>query len=57
MIFFDADFFASACAHAWQQMREQRLTKATSGGALFDAMDERLLDELYEAQMSLSKVE
>jgi hypothetical protein len=36
-------------------MREVRLAKASSIGALYDALDERLLDELYEADIRLSK--
>ena len=52
----DAKSFGAACAHAWNQLREQRLAKTTSIGALFDALDERLLDELEGAEISLSKV-
>jgi hypothetical protein len=51
----DAESFGRACAHAWTQLREQRLANASSIGALFDALDERLLDELYGAKISLSK--
>lgn len=51
----DAESFGRACAHAWTHLREQRLEKATSVGALFDALDERLLDDLYGAEFSLSK--
>jgi hypothetical protein len=52
----DAETFGKACAHAWMQMREQRLTRATSIGALFEELDDQLLDELYGAEFSLSKV-
>jgi len=34
---------------------EQRLRKATSIGALYEALDERLLDELLGAEISLAK--
>jgi hypothetical protein len=51
----DAESFGNACADAWTRLREQRLAKARSIGALFDALDERLLDELYGAEISLSK--
>jgi len=35
----DADSFGSACADAWGRLREQRLRKATSIGALYEALD------------------
>ena len=51
----DADSFGKACAHLWTQLREQRLAKASSIGALFEALDERLLDELCGAEIMISK--
>jgi len=51
----DADSFGKACAQAWTQLRAQRLEKASSIGALFDALDEQLLDDLFGAEISLSK--
>ena len=51
----DADGFGRACADLWTQLQEQRLAKATSIGALFDQLDERLLDELYGAEIRISK--
>ena len=51
----DADSFGRACADAWTQLREQRLAKATSIGALFDALDDELLDGLIGAEIALSK--
>ena len=51
----DAESFGAACTHAWNQLRDRRLAKTTSIGALFDALNERLLDELYGAEISLSK--
>ncbi len=51
----DAESFGRACADLWMQLQEQRLAKATSIGALYDRLDERLLDELYGAEISLSK--
>lgn len=51
----DAASFGRACADAWSRLQEQRLAKATSIGALFDQLDERLLEELYGAEISLSK--
>ena len=51
----DADSFGTACAHAWTQLRERRLAKAPSIGALMDALDERLLDELYGSEIRISQ--
>jgi hypothetical protein len=51
----DADSFGRACADVWNQLRERRFAAASSIGALFDQLDERLLDELYGADISLSK--
>lgn len=50
----DAESFGRACAHAWTQLREEKIAKASSIGALFESLDERLLDELQGAQISLS---
>ncbi len=52
---FDGESFGTACTHAWNQLRDQRLAKTTSIGALFDALNEQLLDELYGATINLSK--
>jgi hypothetical protein len=52
----DAESFGSACAHAWTQLREQRLAKTTSIGALYEALDDELLDGLLGADISLSKI-
>jgi hypothetical protein len=52
----DADSFGKACADAWKQLKDRRLMKATSIGALYAELDERLLDELYGADISLSKL-
>ena len=51
----DADSFGRACADAWTRLREHRLATATSISALFDALDDELLDDLFAAQISLSK--
>jgi hypothetical protein len=51
----DADSFGRACADAWAQLREQHLAKATSIGALYDALDDQLLDGLLGAEIRLSK--
>lgn len=51
----DAESFGRACADAWAQLREQHLAKATSIGALYDALDDQLLDGLLGADIRLSK--
>ena len=53
----DADSFGRACADAWTQLRDQRLSKTTSIGALYDALDDQLLEGLMDAQISLSKAD
>ena len=52
---FDAASFGEACADAWAQLREQKLQKATSIGALYDTLDEHLIDELQVAEISFGK--
>jgi hypothetical protein len=51
----DAESFGRACADVWNELRDRKLKTATSVGALFDQINEQLLDELYGAQISLSK--
>jgi hypothetical protein len=52
---FDAESFGIACADVWNQLRDRKLKTATSIGALFDQLNGQLLDELYGAEISLSK--
>ena len=52
----DADSFGKACADAWATMCQQRMSKETSIGALFDHLDDGALDQLNGAQMSLRKL-
>jgi hypothetical protein len=51
----DADSFGAACAHAWTQLRERQFSGATSIGALYEGLNDQLLDNLIGAQISLSK--
>jgi hypothetical protein len=51
----DAESFGRACAQAWTQLREQRLGRATSIGALFEHLNDQLLDELDGARLSLTR--
>jgi hypothetical protein len=50
----DADSFGRAFAGAWTHMFEQKFNKASSVGALFEALDERMLDELCGAEIKIS---
>jgi hypothetical protein len=51
----DAESFGKACADLWIRLREDRLEKTTSIGALYNQLNERLLEELYGAEISISK--
>jgi hypothetical protein len=51
----DADSFGRTCTDVWTQLRDRRLASATSIGVLFDELDERLIEELFGADISLSK--
>lgn len=52
----DAESFAAACADAWVKLRTERLDHATSIGALYDVLNENVLDLLAGAKISLEKV-
>jgi hypothetical protein len=52
----DAEAFGRACSHAWAQMREQRLARATSIGALFEELDNQVLGDLDGANLRFSRV-
>ncbi len=52
----DAESFGNACAAAWTQLREQRLDRATSIGALMEHLNDQLLDELDGARFSFTKM-
>lgn len=51
----DAESFGKACSEAWEQLRAQRLDKATSIGALYDVLNENVLDLLRGATVTLEK--
>ncbi len=51
----DAASFGAACADAWARLREQKLQRAPSIGALYDTLDEHLIDELQGAEISFAK--
>jgi hypothetical protein len=51
----DAASFGDACANAWTKLREQKLQSATSIGALYDTLDEHLIDELQGVEISFEK--
>jgi hypothetical protein len=51
----DADSFGKACADAWWKLREERLTKESSIGALVEHLDSNVLDLLNGAHIRLDK--
>ena len=52
----DNESFGTACADMWVKIRELCAAKATSIGALMDAMHESVLDELDGAEIRLRKI-
>ena len=48
--------FGAACADVWVKVREQCAERATSIGALMDAMHDSVLDELNGAEIRLQKL-
>jgi hypothetical protein len=53
----DAESFGRACADAWEKLRAQRMEKATSIGALYDVLNDSVLDLLLGAKLSIDKTE
>jgi hypothetical protein len=51
----DAESFGRACSQVWTHLRERKIAGASSVGALYEALDERLLGELDGASIRLSK--
>ena len=51
----DAASFGDACANAWIRLREPKLQSAASIGALYDTLDEHLIDELEGAELSFER--
>ena len=51
----DAETFGTACVAVWEHLRTQRLEKATSIGALYDVLNDDVLDLLQGAKINLDK--
>lgn len=51
----DAESFGRACADAWTQIRTKRLDEASSVGALMDLLNQNVLEELQDAEITLRK--
>ena len=51
----DAESFGTAFAEVWTRLREEQLARASSIGALYEELDERLLDVLEGAEISLTR--
>lgn len=52
----DADSFGRACADVWERLQAQKFSRATSIGALFDTLDEKMIDELDGANISVGRL-
>jgi len=48
--------FGAACADVWVKVRERCAARATSIGALMEAMQESVLDELNGAEIRLKAI-
>jgi hypothetical protein len=53
---YDADSFARACAAAWTTISERQAAEATSVGALFEALEDKILEDLNGAELRFSRV-
>jgi hypothetical protein len=53
----NADEFGKACASVWTALRERQLNQETSIGALMDHLDRSVLDQLTNAQMTVTAVQ
>lgn len=51
----DAESFGAACGEVWEHLRSQRLEKATSIGALYDVLNDDVLDLLQGTKINLDK--
>jgi hypothetical protein len=51
----DASSFGKACADAWTSLRERKFEKATSIGALYEALDDGVLHDLRGAQILIAE--
>jgi hypothetical protein len=51
----DGDSFGEACADAWSKLRQKRLGEESSIGALFEHIDDNVLDQMNGAHISLNK--
>jgi hypothetical protein len=52
----DAESFGSACSDAWIKLRAEKLEHATSIGALYDTLNDSVLDLLAGAKISVEKI-
>lgn len=51
----DADSFGAACATIWKQLIETKVLNASSVGALYDMLDESVLNQLQGTTITISK--
>jgi len=53
----NADDFGKACASVWTALRERQLNQETSIGALMEHFDRSVIDQLTNAQMTVTAVQ
>ena len=51
----DASSFGSACADAWTRLSERQFEKATSIGALYETLNDGVLEDLRGAHIVLEQ--
>jgi len=51
----DANSFGKACADAWDHLCERKFESATSIGALYEALDEGVVNEIRGTQILLEE--
>jgi hypothetical protein len=52
----DAESFGRACADAWEKLRTERLEKATSIGALYDMLNDNVLELLLGTKITIDRI-
>ena len=52
----DSESFGRAFSDVWAQLHDRRMQKTTSIGALMEALNEDVVEELDGAQLGLEKV-
>ena len=51
----DSDGFGRACASAWEKIKQDRMAKETSVGAVMEHLRDDVIDQLNGAHISLER--